>query len=115
MAVMDNTTNYAAPAKSVRSFVPYLLACLLVEASMLAGVLASPFLRSRNLRLSVGNQNAFARVVRWRQSVYNRAHDPHLGQPAPPLRLFTTAGQPFPESDLRGKKVALVFVPDDHG
>lgn len=92
-----------------------LLAGLLFELSLLAGVLASPFFEARTPAALAPVDHAAALLARWRNAMVHPWLDPHPGQPAPELALRAPAGQPIRLADLRGKKVALLFVPGGGG
>ena|SRR5207302_5361260 len=92
-----------------------LLAGLLFEGCVLAGVLASPFFREWMPRSRGAADDAMALLARWRESMARPADDPRPGAPAPPLRLVSLAGQPIRPADLRGKKVALLFAKEGGG
>jgi hypothetical protein len=101
--------------KARRPLVACLLAALLFELSLLAGVLASPFLQDWMPRRGLPMDDTTAKLVRYRRSVAHGECDPHLGEPAPPLALRTLGGQPLDPAVFRGKKVALLFLRDGSG
>ena len=108
-------TRALAARKTRRPLVAALLAGLLFELSLLAGVLASPFVQAWTPAALAPMDNAAAMLARWRQGLSRRESDPRLGGKAPELDLRAPAGQPVTLADLRGKKVALLFVPGGGG
>jgi hypothetical protein len=89
-----------------------LLASLLFEVCVLAGVLGSPLLQDWMPQRLAQSEDPTMLLVRWRQSMYDRDADPAIGQKAPPLTLRTPAGERWALTALRGKKAVLVFARD---
>jgi hypothetical protein len=89
-----------------------LLAGVLFEASTLLGVLAAPFVPGWIGPPPVRTAGVVSLMVAWRQSVYRREDDPRLGMKAPPLSLQTPTGRRLKLTDLRGRRVALLFARD---
>ncbi len=98
-----------------RPLVVCLLAALLFELSLLAGVLAAPFFQEWLPRRSLPMDDTTAMLVRWRRSVFHRELDPRVGEPAPPLTLRGASGERLDSAAFRGKKVALLFARDGSG
>src|SRR5690348_16260480 len=109
---MDRPRGWSPPRRPV---VAFLLAALLFELSLIAGVLVSPIFQDWMPRRSGVMDDSTAEIVRYRRSVTNGARDPWLGELAPPLDLRTFNGQRLGDAAFRGKKVALLFVRDGSG
>ena len=108
------TRALAAPEPR-RPVMTAMLAGLLFELSLLAGVLASPFFEARAPGALAPVDDAAALLARWRRGVSYFGRDPRPGETAPGLALRTPGGQPVGLADLRGRKVALLFVPSGGG
>src|SRR5437660_11524180 len=93
-----------------RPLVVCLLAALLFELSLLAGVLASSLFQEWLPRRSLPMDDTTAMLVRWRRSVFHRELDPRVVEPAPPLTLRGASRARLDAAALRGKNVALIFA-----
>ena len=99
-----------------RPLVRVLLAALVFEAFLLAGVLFSPLFRFRvALPTGFGSSNPAAAIAGWRRSAHHHGNDPRLGVQAPLRSLCATTGRPVKQTDLIGRKVALVLTKDGAG
>jgi hypothetical protein len=92
--------------------VQILLASLLFEVCVLAGVLGSPLLQDWMPRRLARSEDLAMPLVRWRQSMYDRKADPAIGEKAPRLTLRTPTGGRWEPADLQGRRVVLVFAKD---
>jgi hypothetical protein len=79
---------------------------------MLFGVLVSLRFQERAPRPDLPAADTRSLMVRWRQSVYDRAEDPRIGMPAPALDLRAPTGEPFRRSELEGRRGVALFVQD---
>jgi hypothetical protein len=88
------------------------LGCVLLEISVLAGVLVSPILQGWMPSVLVRTQKPLARLSELRRAVYDQGLDPQEGALAPILDLRTSAGELVTLDSLKGREVAVVFDRD---
>jgi hypothetical protein len=115
MSSPENRTIAGRVRAARPAVVRVLLAGLLFEGCVLAGVLASPWLEGWRSPQPVLSEDPMALLVQWRHSLYRQEADPPVGDKAPRLSLQSSTGGRTDLADLRGKKVVLVFARDDGG
>ena len=85
---------------------------LLFSVCTLSGVLLGPWVSAESAPGLGRQEDTAALMARWRRSVSRVEDDLRPGAPAPHFSLPAPSGRLVALQDLRGRKVALVFLQD---